>query len=282
MQLLSDKSKFYSNIAVSMKNKLMSASMYFPSREGVSMVEGQQGVLAHPTGRVLPANKSLRFIFLILFAFISNSLFSQADNPANDQVAVDLLKKASEKYKGYKNISANFKLLVMRPKLKPQEDDRKYTDTLTGQILLEGVKFKISIKEQEIVCDGKNIWTYVPADKEVQVNYFEETDDVFSPSKIFSLYKEGYLYMVKEKTVINGKNVTVIEMAPPNKKLTYFKIDVTIDNTSLQVIESKIYEKNGTRYVYKLTKQTPDVSTQNDTFTFDPKKHSGVKVVDLR
>lgn len=224
----------------------------------------------------------MRCFFLVVLILVSGVIFAQKENPANDPEAASLLQKVSEKYKSYKNISANFLLLIQRPKLKPEDNDRKYTDTLKGQITLEGNKFKIGVKEQQIVCDGKNIWTYVAADKEVQVNYFEESDEVFSPSKIFMLYKEGYLYQIKEKKVVNGKQLTVLEMAPPNKKLTYFKIDITIDEASLQLVESKVYEKNGVRYIYKLTKQTPNVSTGVDTFVFDPKKNPGIKVVDLR
>ncbi len=210
------------------------------------------------------------------------SSFSQATNNANDAEAAALLQKVSEKYKAYKNISASFKLLVQRPKLKPEEDDKKYTDTIPGQILLAGPKFKIALKEQEIYCDGKTIWTYLPAEKEVQVNTFEETDDMFSPTKIFTLYKDGYLYQIKEKKVVGGHNQTVIEMAPPNKKLSYFKIDVTVDDANLQFVESKIYEKNGVRYLYKITKQNPDMAIKDDSFVFEAKKHPGVKVVDLR
>lgn len=222
-------------------------------------------------------------IVLFLLFFTSFSAFSQSNTSSvNDPEATALLKKVSDKYKSYKNISADFKLLVIRPKVKPSDDERKLTDTISGKVLLEASKFHITIKDQHIMCDGKNIWTYVPADKEVQVNYFEETDDIFSPSKIFLLYKEGYSYQVKEKKVLNGKNVTVIEMSPAAKKASYFKIDVVIDDATLQIVESKIYEKNGVRYVYRLVKQTPNTTTTTESFVFDAKKYPGVKVVDLR
>ena len=71
-------------------------------------------------------------------------------------------------------------------------------------------------------------------------------------------------------------------MAPSGKKLSYFKIDVTIEDATQQIIESKIYEKNGIRYVYKLTKQIPNITTNATSFTFDTKKFPNVKVVDLR
>jgi outer membrane lipoprotein carrier protein len=223
----------------------------------------------------------IRTLAFLLFLMPSVLLFSQAANSANDEQAAALLQKVSAKYSGYKNVAADFKLLIQRPKLKPEDSDKKYTDTLTGKILLQQAKFNVSIKDQQIICDGKNIWTYNPGDKEVQVNYFEETDDIFSPAKIFSMYKEGYMYQIKEKKTVGGKNLTVIEMAP-NKKLSYFKIDVSIDEATLQIVESKIYEKSGVRYVYKITKQTPNTTTTADSFTFDAKKYPGVKVVDLR
>lgn len=224
----------------------------------------------------------MKYSLLTLLAIISLHTFAQTNNPANDPEAAAMLRKVSEKYKAYKNISAGFLLLVQRPKLKPEDDDRKYVDTVKGQITLQKDKFKISIKDQQIVCDGKTIWTYVASDKEVQVNNYGESDDMFSPSKIFTLYKEGYLYNIKEKIIVNGKHLTVIEMAPPNKKLTYFKINITIDDATLQLVESKVFEKNGVRYIYKLAKQTPNVSTTDATFLFDAKKYPGVKLVDLR
>lgn len=226
-------------------------------------------------------NTTQQFVVFILAVFLSVNSSAQA-NTVNDTEASSLLQKVSEKYKAYKNVAADFKLVVQRPKLKPEDDDRKYTDTLKGKIILQQAKFNIDIKGQQIICDGKNIWTYTPLEHEVQVNTFEETDDIFSPSKIFTLYSEGYTYQIKEKKTISGKPSTVVEMSPQSKKASYFKIDVTVDDATTQIVETKIYEKNGTRYVYKLTKQTPNAPSTDDTFTFDARKYPGVKIVDLR
>jgi outer membrane lipoprotein carrier protein len=224
----------------------------------------------------------MKSCLLLLLAVISLQLCAQKENPANDPEAGALLQKVSEKYKAYKNIQASFLIFVQRPKLKPEDDDRKNIDTLKGQITLQQDKFKVSVADQQIVCDGKNIWTFAKSDKEVQLNTYEEGDDIFSPAKIFMLYKAGYLYTIREKVIVNGRHLTILEMAPPNKKVTYFKIDITVDDESLQLVESKIFEKNGSRYIYKLVKQTPNVATTDDNFVWDAKKHPGVKVVDLR
>jgi hypothetical protein len=99
----------------------------------------------------------MKCFLLVILTLISLHSFAQNDNPANDPEAGTLLKKVSEKYKSYKNISASFLLYIQRPKLKPEDDDRKYTDTLKGQIILQAEKFKITVKDQHIYCDGKNI-----------------------------------------------------------------------------------------------------------------------------
>lgn len=225
----------------------------------------------------------MRLVVCFLFLLTQLSLFAQNSAPAyTDPDAAALLQKVSEKYKRYTNISTNFKLVIQKPRVKPDDNEKKLTDTISGKILLEGNKFHISVKGQQIICDGKNVWTYIPLSNEVQINYFEETNEMLSPTKIFTFYNDGYSYQLKEKKTVAGKPVTVIEMSPANKKVPYFKIDVAIDETDLQIMETKIYQKNGMRYVYMLPKQTFNVATSANSFAFDISKHPGIKVTDLR
>jgi outer membrane lipoprotein carrier protein len=223
----------------------------------------------------LTAFAALLICIPVLFSFTQDKTYT-------DPEAEALLQKVSAKYKAYQTIQANFNLLAVRPKMKAGDSEAKLTDTIPGQIWLKGSKFKITAHGQEITCDGKNIWTYVAADKEAQVNYFEESDEVFSPSKIFSLYQQGWSYQVKERKAMAGKKVTVVEMSPASKKVSFFKIDVSIDDAGLSIIESKLYEKSGMRYVYKLGKTTANQDLADAFFTFDAKKHQGVNLVDLR
>jgi outer membrane lipoprotein-sorting protein len=222
---------------------------------------------------------------IIVLLLLSQSLLSFSQKQAvsiNDPEAAALLQKVSDRYKSYKSIEADFTLTTIRPKLKPDEPDSKYTDEQTGRIYLKGNKFKISLSGHEIISDGKNIWTYTLNTKEAQVNYYEDNDEIFSPTKIFTIYKEGYSYQVKEKKVFQGKNITIIEMSPSNRKVSFFKIDVGVDVASANVLESKIYEKSGTRYIYKVNKLNSSVTLSDEFFSFDVKKFPGVNVVDLR
>jgi outer membrane lipoprotein-sorting protein len=219
----------------------------------------------------------LRTLFLL---FVPISLFAQSN--LNDKEAGALLQASAAKYKQYKTLTADFTLTIIRPKQKPEESDAKYTETQTGKVWLKGDKFKLSLMGNEIFCDGKNIWTCLAKSKECQLNDYIESDEIFSPGKIFDLYQAGYAYQIKEKKNYGAKAVTVIEMAPSNRKVSFFKIDVGLDDATKEVLEVKVYEKNGTRYIYKLDKVETELSLIDSFFTFDNKKNPSVKVIDLR
>jgi len=224
--------------------------------------------------------KIIAFVFLSL---ILASLYAQdKPTPVTDPEAGALLEKAAAKYKSTNGIEAEFTLTTVNPKLKPEDDDSKYTTNDNGKLYMKGRAFKLVMNGNEIYCDGKTIWSYSPKTNEVQINDYEESQETFSPTKIFSAYKDGYSYQIKEKKTYQGKNITVIELAPTNRKVSFFKIDVGLEDGTNNLLESKIYEKSGVRYIYKINKLSSGVSLDNSFFVFDKKKYLNVKTTDLR
>ena len=217
---------------------------------------------------------------MLLLLFTPIFLFAQTN--LNDKEAGALLQSSAAQYKQHKTLSADFTLTIIRPKQKPTDADAKFTEVQSGKVWLKGDKFKLSLMGNEIYCDGKNIWTFLAKSKECQLNDYVESDEIFSPGKIFDLYQAGYAYQIKEKKNYGAKAVTVIEMAPSNRKVSFFKIDVGIEDATKEVLEVKVYEKNGTRYIYKLDKVEADLSLIDSFFTFDSKRNLSVKVIDLR
>ena len=220
------------------------------------------------------------FAVYFLVAFSINS-YGQASN-INDPEAGAILEKTANKYKAANGMEIDFTLTTIRPKLKPEDADSKYTDTDNGKIYMKGAKFKILMNGYELYCDAKTTYNYSSKSKEVQINDYEESDENFSPTRIFKMYKEGYSYQIKEKKLFQGKNVTVVELSPGNHKVSYFKIDIAIEDATNNIMESKIYEKSGIRYVYKINKINTEGTLADGFFVFDSKKYPGVKTVDLR
>lgn len=220
--------------------------------------------------------------FAVLFFLITATYAQEKLSPVTDAEAGGILEKAAAKFKSAKGVESEFTLTTINPKLKPEDPDSKYTTNINGQIYMKGKAFKIAMNGIEVYCDGKTIWSYSPQKKEVQINDYEESQETFSPTKIFSVYKEGYSYQIKEKKTVQGKNVTVIELAPMNHKVSFFKIDVGIQDGSNDLLESKVYEKSGVRYIYKINKMNTENTLPDSLFIFDLKKHENIKVVDLR
>ena len=175
---------------------------------------------------MLQSKNSNRCILLLLFCCLLGwCCTAQKSTNLNDPAAGEILERVAKKYQTAV-LDIDFTLTTIRPKLKPEESDAKYTSNDNGKLTIKGNKFHISLTGHEIFCDSKNIWTYSIAAKEAQLNDYDETEELFSPTKIFTLHKEGYSYQIKEKKTFQGKAVTVIELTPANRKVSFFKIDV--------------------------------------------------------
>ncbi|MBO7337755.1 MAG: hypothetical protein J6U33_03835, partial [Paludibacteraceae bacterium] len=86
---------------------------------------------------------------------------TKADIPSQtDAKAKALLDKAAEKYKS--DIKVDFKILVNDTKTGKKEN-------ITGEIMMKGVKFRLSVPGTQTYYDGKYEYIYVAKDNEVSI-----------------------------------------------------------------------------------------------------------------
>lgn len=193
-----------------------------------------------------------------------------------DPKAKKILDKVSAKYKSYKSMAASFKLKI-------ESTAKKISEEQSGKVTLSGNKYKIEMKSQDIICDGKNIWTYLKESKEVQVNTYEPNSKTITPSEIFTLYEKGFLYTYSnEETDKSGVTFDVIEFTPLDKNKPFFKIKLHIDRAKNQIKKAQIFEKNGNRYIYTMSTFETNTINTDTYFAWDAKANPGVTVVDLR
>ena len=194
----------------------------------------------------------------------------------SDPEASTLLSKVSAKYKSYSTTTTDFTLSIHEP-------EAKVDIIKKGKLYLKGAKFKLQVEEITSFCDGKNIWNYLPKEKQVQVSLYDKSDGVVSPEKLFSLWEKDYMYRIKDKKNVGGKLLTIIELSPvTNKSASIFKIDLTINATSNELVSFLIYEKSGTRTTYTVNTFIPNTVYADAFFIFDPKLNKGVELIDLR
>lgn len=194
----------------------------------------------------------------------------------SDPQAKAVLDAVSKKFKTYSSIKAAFALKIANA-------SDKVLDTKKGDVLLKGNAYRIKLAGQEIYCDGKTIWTYNEATKEVQVNDYQPEEGTLTPAKLFTnFYDKDFLYRLDGTTKVNGVTADIIEMTPLDKSKPFFKVIALVDKGKKNLLSMEIFEKGGNRYTYEIEKFTPNVAAAGTDFVFNQKAHPGVEVVDLR
>ncbi len=220
----------------------------------------------------------------ILSAFLLSATYTFAQK---DVAAKAILNQVSAKYKSYDAVKADFDFTLDNPQAHIKE-------TQSGTLIARSKanKFKVSLytpgamakqdAAQEIISDGKTQWTYLKKDNEVQVNNADASSESMNPAKMFTIYEHGFKYIYNGDVKQNGKVYQEIDLTPEDINKEFFKIRLEIDKVKKQIYSALIFDKNGSHYTYTLKSFDGNIQVPDNTFSFDPKMHKGVEVVDLR
>jgi len=198
-------------------------------------------------------------LFITLFSF------------GQDKRAEAILDQMSKKYQNIKTFNASFTYGA---------DGRRAT---RGAITTSGTKFKLNMAGQEIMNNGKEIYTYMSDVNEVNVTSFDPSaDNIFSPSNIYNIYKKGYKYVFKGESNVGSQVYETVELIPTKSNNNISKVQIKVNKRDKSIKSWKIWDDRGRATNFNITKFTPNVAAPASLFTFDTKKHPGVEVVDLR
>ncbi|TKC65517.1 outer membrane lipoprotein carrier protein LolA [Pedobacter hiemivivus] len=197
-------------------------------------------------------------------------------NAQTDAKAKAILNDVSKKYRSHDVVKADFSLIIDN-----QQANAKDTQQGTLYVKANANKYKVSMTTQDMISDGKTLWTYLKEEKEVQVTN-ANSDDSLNPAKIFTIYEKGFKYLYTGDKKVGTKVYQMIDLTPTDVNKSYFKIRLTIDKAAKQIASALILEKNGNKYTYTVKSFVANAKVPESTFTFDAKKYPGVEVVDLR
>ena len=192
-----------------------------------------------------------------------------------DPKAGKILDEMSAKYKALKAFKATFQQTLENPM-------NKIKETIEGDITVSGTKFRLQTKGQEVVNDGKTMWTFMKAENEVNISDYDPEEEELSPTQIFTLYQKGYKYTYVEQATEGGVAYDVVELAPEDRSNSLIKVRLQVSKKDRSVKSWKMFKKNGNRYSFVIKTFTPNPPVGATTFAFDKTKHKGVKVIDLR
>jgi outer membrane lipoprotein-sorting protein len=213
----------------------------------------------------------VKLISLFITLFFINQLQAQVV----DKKANDILNKLSAKMKTYINYKIEFVYTL-------ENKTEKIKQSKNGTAIIKGDKYSLNVSGQRIISDGKTVWTYIPDADEVQINNVNPTDDdALNPSKLLSTYDKNYKAKLIKELNQGGVMTQIVDLVPIKGK-NYFKVRLTIDKVKLQIISTEIYNKNGSTYMYKVSKFLSNLKIADSEFIFKASDFPGVEVNDMR
>lgn len=209
-------------------------------------------------------------LLVVVFHLFSLGLHAQYDDKA-----LGILDGMSDKYKSIKAYEATFTQTLENQQADINED-------YSGTITVEGEKFRLDMGGQEIINDGKTVWTFIPEINEVNIDNYSPDAGEMTPSKIYAAYKNGYKYVYLEEQKEGTKTFDVIDLVPEDKNDQFFKIRLMIDKGDSMLKSWTMFDKSGNKYIYDITDFKIMSDIKDSYFKFDEGKHKGVEIVDLR
>ena len=211
-----------------------------------------------------------KFSLLALAASLALPAAAQQDPKAGK-----ILDAVSAKYTALKSFQAGFTQTLENPAAKLKQN-------ISGDVTVSGQKYHLKANGQEVLNDGKNTWTYLKNENEVNVSESDPNSQDMSPAQMYTMYKKGYKYTYVKSLKDAGVASDLIELSPEDRKNDVFKVQIIVGTADKAIHSVKTFKKNGTRTTFTLKNFKPNVPVTANTFAFDKAQYPGVKVIDLR
>ena len=205
--------------------------------------------------------KAKKLIVGLVLLFAAQAVSAQNNAEAIIRLMVNQMKS-------HKNVEMTYKYQVTSEGLT--------TDAQQGKAWLQGDAYKVEMVEQEIVSDGKTIWTYLIDEGEVMISNAADGVDN-TPLKLLTSLDESYAATL---TGMDAQGNATIELANP--KGQYKRVTLKANASKLAINSLDVYLDDGTKLIVNIEEMKFDQELGDKFFTFDTKKHPKVDVIDMR
>ena len=216
-----------------------------------------------------------RFLFLIIGLFMLSGLPTTQLTGQSKADASAIIEKTSRIYKDWGGMDVKF--------TSHSRDEKNSTsESFEGAMRMKNEKFVLTTPDMIIWFDGTTQWTYLPYNKEVNINTPSADElHLINPMMLLQDYKKNYnLTLTGESTSANAKSAFDITLTP-KKREQLEKVDIQIEkNTSLPV-KLVITMRNKIFITVMLNEMKAD-NPSDELFTFPKPSYPDVEIIDLR
>lgn len=155
------------------------------------------------------------------------------------------------------------------------------SETLSGTLSMLGDKYVMTTPSMQTWFNGKEQWTLMLENKEVNlVTPTEEELQVSSPTAFLTMYKQGF-NLSYNKSTLRGRNTWDITLRPKKRGQEPSRIVVSIDQETFTPMCLRILnEGNWTRI--SITDLNFNAGLSDVKFQFPVQQYPGYEVIDMR
>ena len=203
-----------------------------------------------------------------LSPFTLNAQITHSDHGQVDKTADALMKEAAGKFG---NVSFSVTATVL-------DSQKKETLRQSAQVLYCKGHYRVTVADQEIICDGTTVWQWNKGAKEVAVNNVSGDDmNLFNPARLLANYDKNF----RAKYIRTDDDGTAVVDLQPRSARSFHKIRLFIVEKSGLLRRMEVHKYDSGREIYDIS-NFKNAGTPASQFTFDVAKHPGVEVIDMR
>ncbi|SNR37248.1 LolA family protein [Lutibacter flavus] len=207
-----------------------------------------------------------KIVLLLSITLLSITAFSQNSNEAKA-----LLDEVAAKVEGYDNIYLEF-----NHKLDNADAD-VHQETM-GQVTLKGDLFHLNYMGTEQIFDGKKTYLIIHEDEEVIIqNFVDNEDDTLTPSKMFSFYKNGFIYEMDALKTLKGIKIQYVKLIPIDSNSEIASVLVGIDVKTKHIYNIIETGENNTVTTLEVRTFKTNQPLSEKLFIFDKAKYRDQK-----
>ena len=187
---------------------------------------------------------------------------------ATDATATALLNKAAEKLK---NVSFTVTMTALDSQKKPISTQR-------AQVSYRNGKYRMVAADQEIVCNGTDVWHINKSAREVTVSPVPPDDDMnlLNPSAMMANYNKNF----RAKYIRTDDDGTAIVDLQPRTARSFHKLRLAIDEKSGRLKRLEVHKYDSSREVYEFSNHSHAPAAS--TYRYDAAAHAGMELIDMR
>lgn len=188
--------------------------------------------------------------------------------------ASDIVERLQHKYDSLRDVSVTFTQHVVFGVTKAEQ-------TFSGTFAMKkGNKYRIDMDQQTIVSDGRTLWSYVKANRQVVIDCYTDDPKSFSPDRLFVNIPKNYSATVLGQEEIDRRPATMVKLIPNDKQSNLLWLKIWVDTGEWLMRKIQLLDSGENLTTYSISAIRWNAGVPDSLFRFTAP--DSVDVVDLR